>query len=53
VDPEIPLVLLAFAPQHLMSDLPTTRKHHMERVKQKALEKGLKRVFVENVWLLS
>jgi len=53
VDPEIPLVLLAFAPQHLMSDLPTTRKHHMERVKQKAFEKGLKRVFVENVWLLS
>lgn len=53
VDPEIPFVLLAFAPQHLMSDLSTTRKQHMERVKQKAFEKGLKRVFVENVWLLS
>ncbi|MEM4761984.1 MAG: radical SAM protein [Thermofilum sp.] len=52
LDPEIPLVLLAFAPQHLMHDVPTTSKKQMEAVRRRALEAGLKNVFVGNVWLL-
>lgn len=53
IDENIPYVLLAFAPQHLMHDLPTTSKEQMKRVFETASSKGLKRVFIENVWLLS
>lgn len=53
IDENIPYVLLAFAPQHLMHDVPTTSKEQMKKVFETAKSKGLKRVFIENVWLLS
>ncbi|WP_231848571.1 radical SAM protein [Thermotoga caldifontis] len=53
IDEKIPYVLLAFAPQHLMHDLPTTSREQMRRVLEAARSSGLKNVFVENVWLLS
>jgi pyruvate formate lyase activating enzyme len=37
----------------IMHDLPTTSKEQMKRVFESARSKGLKRVFIENVWLLS
>lgn len=52
LDPDIPYVLLAFAPQHLMHDVPTTSKRQMERVYTIARKEGLKRVFIGNLWLL-
>ncbi|MCO6041414.1 radical SAM protein [Thermococcus alcaliphilus] len=52
LNPDIPYVLLAFAPQHLMHDVPTTSKKQMERVYTIARKEGLKRVFIGNLWLL-
>ncbi len=52
LDPDIPYILLAFAPQHLMHDIPTTSKKQMENVYNAAKKEGLKRVFVGNIWLL-
>jgi pyruvate formate lyase activating enzyme len=37
----------------IMHDLPTTSKEQMKRVFESARSKGLKRIFIENVWLLS
>ncbi|MGE0032996.1 MAG: radical SAM protein [Pseudothermotoga sp.] len=53
IDENIPYVLLAFAPQHLVHDVSTTSREQMKRVFEAARAKGLKRVFIENVWLLS
>ncbi|MET1102154.1 MAG: radical SAM protein [Pyrodictiaceae archaeon] len=50
---DIPLVLLGFHPEHLMSDLPTTSKKHAKEALQAAYEEGIKRVFIGNEWLLS
>ncbi|WP_238565068.1 radical SAM protein [Thermococcus litoralis] len=52
LNPDIPYVLLAFAPQHLMHDVPTTSKRQMERAYTIARREGLKRVFIGNLWLL-
>ena len=52
INPYIPYILLAFAPQHLMHDVPTTSKRQMERVCTIARKEGLKRVFIGNFWLL-
>ncbi|MDK2853304.1 MAG: pyruvate formate lyase activating enzyme [Thermococcaceae archaeon] len=52
LDPDIPYILLAFAPQHLMHDIPNTSKKQMENVYNAAKKEGLKRVFVGNIWLL-
>ncbi|MEM2005859.1 MAG: radical SAM protein [Zestosphaera sp.] len=53
VDPEIPYVLLAFHPTHLMRDLPTTSYSHAVKAVKAAREAGLKEVYVGNEWLLS
>ena len=52
LDPEIPYVLLGFAPQHLMHDVLPTSKKQMEEVYYTAKEEGLERVFIGNPWLL-
>lgn len=53
VNPNIPYVLLAFYPTHLMSDLPTTSREHAFKAYEVARNAGLKEVFIGNVWLLS
>lgn len=53
VDPEIPYVLLAFHPTHLMKDLPTTSYSHAIKAIKVAREAGLKEVYIGNEWLLS
>ena len=52
LNPETPYVLLAFAPQHLMHDVPTTSRKEMESVYKAALDAGLGRVYIGNIWLL-
>jgi len=48
----IPMVLLAFYPQHLMWDLPTTSYDHMMRARRAAEESGIREVYIGNPWLL-
>jgi pyruvate formate lyase activating enzyme len=50
--PDIPYSLLAFAPQFMMCDLPTTSRRHAEECLSEAKTQGLKRVRVGNVHLL-
>jgi pyruvate formate lyase activating enzyme len=52
LNPEIPYCLLAFFPQHLMTDLPTTSKVDAQACLEEALSAGLKRVRLGNVHLL-
>lgn len=52
IDENIPYVLLAFAPQHLMHDVPTTSREQMKRAFNAATSAGLKRVYIGNIWLL-
>lgn len=53
LNPEIPYALLAFAPQFLMTDLPTTSRRHAEEALSIAKYKGLKKVRIGNIHLLS
>ncbi|MHA1595461.1 MAG: radical SAM protein [Candidatus Baldrarchaeia archaeon] len=53
ISPDIPYSLLAFHPQYLMSDLPTTSRRHAEECLKAAKEEGLTNVHIGNVWLLS
>ena len=52
LSPDIPYSLLAFAPQFMMRDLPTTSRRHAEECLAEAQAQGLKRVRVGNVHLL-
>lgn len=52
LNPEIPYSLLAFHPQHLMADLPTTARAEAEACLEAALGAGLTRVRIGNVHLL-
>jgi len=49
---DIPYSLLAFAPQFMMRDLPTTARRHAEECLAEAEAQGLRRVRVGNVHLL-
>ncbi len=49
---EVPMVLLAFPPDHLMTDLPPTSRRHMEEAVRAAREAGVREVYVGNEWLL-
>ncbi|MEM4035751.1 MAG: radical SAM protein [Fervidicoccaceae archaeon] len=49
---KIPMVLLAFYPQHLMWDLPTTSKDHVEKAVEAAKRVGAEEVYVGNAWLV-
>ena len=52
IDSSIPLVLLAFHPEHRLSDLPPTSRVHALNAYRSARRAGLKRVFIGNEWLL-
>jgi pyruvate formate lyase activating enzyme len=52
LDPRIPYALLAFAPQFLMADLPTTSRRHAEEAEAAALAAGVRRVRLGNRHLL-
>ncbi|UCC54416.1 MAG: radical SAM protein [Anaerolineaceae bacterium] len=51
-DPDIPYVLLGFAPHYLMPDLPRTSVKHAEAAYQAALNAGLRHVRIGNRHLL-
>lgn len=53
INPDIPYALLAFAPQFLMEDSPTTSAAQAEACMQAAKQAGLTRVRLGNVHLLS
>ena len=48
VDPRIPYTLLAFMPQYVMSDLPTTTADHARRAEEAARDAGLQHVRIGN-----
>jgi len=48
----IPMVLLAFHPDHRMMDLPPTSRRHALEARRAALEVGVREVYLGNVWLL-
>lgn len=52
LDQDIPYALLAFHPDFLMTDLPTTSFHHAEECLEAARSAGLSRVRLGNVHLL-
>jgi len=52
VDPRIPYSLLAFSPQYVLTDLPTTSKEHAFKCYDVA-KKYLENVKIENIQLLS
>ncbi|WP_083811641.1 radical SAM protein [Pyrococcus sp. NA2] len=52
IDENIPYVLLAFYPHHLMNDVPTTSLRQMSRLYEVAKSSGLKNIFIGNYWLL-
>ena len=52
LNPDIPYSLLAFAPQFMMRDLPTTSRRHAEECLAEAKAQGLRSVRVGNVHLL-
>ena len=52
INPEIPYSLLAFYPNYLMTDLPTTSKSHMYECYKKAKQAGLKNIHIGNIHLL-
>jgi pyruvate formate lyase activating enzyme len=52
LDPEMPYSLLAFYPQFLMKDLPTTSLAHAREALEAARAAGLRRVHIGNIHLL-
>lgn len=52
LSPDIPYTLLAFHPDFLMSDLPTTPPHQAKQCLEAALSAGLRRVHLGNLHLL-
>jgi pyruvate formate lyase activating enzyme len=52
LDTEIPVVLLAFHPDHLMRDLPPTSIDHAYQALKIAKKNGIKNVYIGNKWLL-
>lgn len=53
VNPEIPYVLLGFAPNFFFDNLPTTSVNHAEAALERCKKAGLKNVAVGNRFLLS
>jgi pyruvate formate lyase activating enzyme len=52
INPEIPYRLLAFHPQFMLRDLPTTSRSHAFRCKEAAQHAGVRRVEIGNFHLL-
>ncbi|MBC7099246.1 hypothetical protein H5T52_09050 [Candidatus Bipolaricaulota bacterium] len=52
LSPDIPYVLLAFSPQHMMTDLPLLTWEEAEKCLKVAEGAGLKKVYLGNPHLL-
>ncbi|MEM4694798.1 MAG: radical SAM protein [Ignisphaera sp.] len=52
IDKTIPIVLLAFHPDHLLRDLPPTSINHVRKSVEILKTYGIENVFVGNEWLL-
>jgi len=52
LNPNIPYALLAFHPQFMMNDLPSTSKRHAQECLEAAKSQGLKNVRLGNIHLL-
>lgn len=52
VNPNIPLILLAFHPDHRMMDLPPTSRRHASEAVKAARNAGVKEVHIGNEWIL-
>lgn len=52
LDPDIPYSLLAFQPQYMMLDLPSTSMEQAKKCMKAARDAGLKNVNLGNPWLL-
>jgi len=52
LSPDIPYALLAFHPQFMMNDLPTTSKRHAQECLEEARAQGLRNVRLGNIHLL-
>jgi pyruvate formate lyase activating enzyme len=52
IDKSIPVVLLAFHPDHLLRDLPPTSISHAEEAYRIFVSYGIEKVFIGNEWLL-
>ncbi|MEM1873242.1 MAG: radical SAM protein [Acidilobaceae archaeon] len=52
LDDRIPMVLLAFHPDYIMTDLPPTSSRHVEEAVREARRVGIKEIYVGNEWLL-
>jgi len=52
LNPDIPYALLAFHPQFIMNDLPTTSKRHAQECLAEAEAQGLRNVRLGNIHLL-
>ncbi len=53
IDERIPYTLLAFYPQYVMNDLPTTSKKQAQECRESAERAGLKNIRIGNIHLLS
>lgn len=53
LDPDIPYVLLAYHPEHVLDDLPPTPRVIAMKAIEAARRCGLKRVYLGNEWLLT
>lgn len=49
---KIPVVLLAFSPQHRLIDLPYTSRNHAYEAQRILRKLGLKEIYIGNIWLL-
>ena len=52
LDRNTPYVFLGFHPDYMLGDLPRTSRRHALRAVEIARKNGLRRVYVENAWLL-
>jgi pyruvate formate lyase activating enzyme len=52
LDANIPVVLLAFHPDHMMRDLPPTSRRHAVEAERAVRRAGVKEVYIGNEWLL-
>jgi len=52
ISPDIPVVLLAFYPHHLMDDIPTTSWSQMNEAISAVRDAGIREYYIGNKWLL-
>ena len=52
ISKDIPIVLLAFHPHHLMNDIPTTSWSQMNEAVRALRDAGIREYYIGNRWLL-